>query len=125
MINEEYTDISLYTSEAELFAIKLVNGHHIAETFRTFAREESDHARALQAIVGSEERSHPRIISSGDSLRNCLHRHKEREATSVTFYKHLIKLETVPERKLLFKGILEQELEHLRAVSEYLEWLNR
>jgi len=120
IMNEEFADISLYRAEAELFAAKIVGGRRIAETFRTFAGEEAEHARALMSLTGENGDIKPRKIAAGPSLRQCLEVHKRREAMSVSFYRQLILQTTVPEHKLMLKGILTQENEHLRQIVKYL-----
>lgn len=123
IVNEEFTDISLYRAEAELFSAKIVGGRRISETFKTFAEEEAEHARALMSIVGVKEGIAPRKIAAGSSLRKCLELHKRRETLSVSFYRELIEKTPVPEHKLMLKGILLQESEHLRTIVKYLEAL--
>jgi rubrerythrin len=120
IMNEEFADISLYRAEAELFAAKIVNGKRIAQTFQAFAEEEAEHARALMRLAGGNRDIKPRKIAAGSSLRGCLEVHKRREAMSVNFYRQLILQTTVTEHKLMLKGILSQESEHLREIMKYL-----
>ena len=120
LINEEFSDISIYTGEARLFAEKLVGGHRIAGTFSAFAREETEHAQALMKITGKAGGIQPRKIAVGPSLRQCLEMHMRREAVAVTLYKKLSAMLTAPDHKLIIKGIIAQETEHLRAAKDYL-----
>jgi rubrerythrin len=120
LINEEFSDISIYTGEARLFTDKIIGGHRIAETFAAFAREETEHARALMRIIGKTEGIQSRKIEVGSSLRKCLEMHVRREATAVTLYKKLLPLLTAPDHKMIIKGIIAQEAEHLLAAKDYL-----
>lgn len=120
LLNEEFSDISIYTGETRLFAEKLVGGHRIAETFSAFAREETEHARALMKIAGKTDGIQARNIAVGSSLRQCLDMHVRRETTCITIYKKLFGMLTAPDHKLVVKGIIAQEMEHLRAATEYL-----
>lgn len=120
LINEEFADISIYTGEAGLFAEKLVGGRRIAETFSAFAREETEHARALMKISGGTGGIQARKITVGSSLRQCLAMHIKREAVAITLYKKLSTVLTAPDHKLIIKGILAQEIEHRRAARDYL-----
>ena len=120
LINEEFSDISIYTGEARLFAEKLVGGRRIAETFSAFAREETEHARALMKITGKTGGIQARNIAVGPSLRQCLEMHIRREAVAVTLYKKLSAILTEPTHRLIIKGIIAQETEHLRAAKDYL-----
>ncbi len=123
IMNEEFADISLYRAEAELFSTRIVGGRRIAETFQTFAEEEAEHARALMSLAGVNKDITPRKIAAGSSLRQCLEVHKRRETMSVGFYRQLIQKTSVPEQKLMLKGILIQETGHLRAIMKYLSAL--
>ena len=120
LLHEEFSDISLYTGEAELFADKLVGGNRIAGTFSAFAREENEHALTLMKIAGKTGGIRGGEIAIGSSLRNCLERHAKREALGVSLYNNLLNILTAPEHKMMIKGIIAQETEHLRAVTEYL-----
>lgn len=120
LINEEFSDISIYTGEAALFTDKLVGGRRIAETFSAFAREETEHAHALMKITGKTEGIQARNIAVGSSLRQCLEMHARREAVAVTLYKKLSVILTAPDHKLIIKGIISQETEHLRSAKDYL-----
>ena len=120
LLNEEFSDISIYTGEARLFAAKLVGGHRIAETFSAFAREETEHAHALMKITGKTEGIEPRKIEVGPSLRKSLELHIRRETLGITIYKKLLGILTEPDHKLVVKGIIAQEMEHLRAANDYL-----
>lgn len=120
LLNEEFSDISIYTGEAELFANKLVGGHRIAETFTAFAREETQHALALMKMAGKTGEVKVRRIEAGTSLRKCLEMHARREAVSVTIYTRLREMLSSPEHKLTVRGIIAQETEHLRAARDYL-----
>lgn len=120
LLNEEFSDISIYTGEARLFADKLVGGNRIAETFSAFAREEMDHAHALMRITGKADGIAARTIEVGSSLRKSLEMHVRRETTAITIYNKLLGMLTVSEHKLLVKGIITQETEHLRAAKDYL-----
>lgn len=120
LLNEEFSDISIYTGEARLFAEKLVGGHRIAETFSAFAREETEHAHALMNITGKIVGIAPRKIATGPSLRKCLDLHVRRETLGITIYNKLLPMLTAPEHKLVIKGIIAQEIEHLRTAKEYL-----
>lgn len=120
LLNEEFSDISIYTGEARLFAEKLVGGRRIAETFSAFAREEAEHAHALMKIACKTEKREPKRIETGPSLRKCLETHARREALSVTIYNKLLEMLAAPDHKLIIKGIIAQETEHLRAAKDYL-----
>lgn len=120
ILNEEFSDISIYTGEARLFAEKIVGGHRIAETFSAFAREETEHAQALMKIAGKTDGTEAKHIAVGPSLRQCLAMHVHRETTCITIYKKLLGLLTAPDHKLVVKGIIAQEMEHLRAAKEHL-----
>ena len=120
ILNEEFTDISIYNGEAALFADKIVGGSRIAETFLAFAREESEHAHALMKIAGKTEGMMPRKIEVGPSLRQSLELHIRRETLSVSIYQELLGMLTEPHHKMMIKGIIAQEIEHLRAAKDYL-----
>ena len=120
LINEEFSDISIYTGEAVLFTDKLVGGNRIAETFSAFAREEMEHARALMKLASRTGGIRARNIAVGSSLRQCLAMHVKREAVAVTLYKRLSTILTEPDHKLIIKGIIAQEAEHLRTAKDYL-----
>lgn len=120
IINEEFSDISIYTGEARLFADKLVGGSRIADIFSAFAREETEHAQALLKIAGRPGVIQPRRIEVGASLRKSLEMHVRREAVAVTLYNRLAGLLTEPDHKLIIRGIIAQEMEHLRAAKDYL-----
>lgn len=120
ILKEELSDISIYIGEARLFAHKLVGGHRIAEVFTAFAHDERDHAAALGRIAGTHADTRPRAIETGPSLRKCLELHLRREALSVALYKKLLSHLTEPGQRMTIKGILSQELDHLRAARYYL-----
>lgn len=120
IMNEELSDISIYTGEAKLFSDKLVGGHRIAETFAAFAREETGHAHALMEITGEIVEMKPRRIETGPSLRKCLGMHVKRETVSVELYTRLHGMISLPAHKLMIKGIIAQEIEHLRTAKDYL-----
>jgi len=124
LINKELADVSLYKGEAGLFADKVVGGERIAEVFSRFAREEAEHAGALMAIAGRKSGSPARTIAAGSSLRNSLEMHANRETTGITIYRRLADMLSAPEHKLIVKGIIAQEIEHLRAAQHYLRALN-
>ncbi|HBB67239.1 MAG: hypothetical protein A2X28_11465 [Elusimicrobia bacterium GWA2_56_46] len=120
LINEEFLDVSIYNAEAGLFAEKLIGGARIAEIFSVFAREEAEHALALMKITGKKGGVKTEKISVGSSLRQCLEMHVKRESLSVDTYNELLERLAAPEHKMIIKGIIAQETEHLRAAKEYL-----
>ena len=120
LINEEFLDVSIYNAEAGLFADKLIGGTRIAEIFSAFAREETEHALALMKITGKKGGVKTEKISVGSSLRQCLEMHVKREILSISTYNGLLGMLAAPEHKMMIKGILAQETEHLRAVTDYL-----
>lgn len=121
LINEELADTSLYAGEAKLFADKLAGGERIANVFAAFAAEEHEHAQALMAIAGVKETAPSRDIPAGGSLKLSLEMHARREATGLIIYNKILELLTEPAHKMIVKGIIAQESEHLRAVKDYLQ----
>lgn len=120
ILREELSDVSIYTGEARLFAHKLVGGHRISEVFTAFAHDERDHALALRKMSGTRVDIKPGVIETGPSLRKCLEMHLRREALSVALYKKLLSHLTEPDQKMIVKGILSQEMDHLSTARYYL-----
>ena len=122
---DELRDKTRYEHEAALFSRKVVGGKRVAAAFRMFAEEEAAHYEALKhfwpALLESVEAPGP--MDTSDSLRETLKRHIESEHGSIRIYEEILRGLELPAHKLVIKGILAEEKEHLKAAIQYLKHL--
>jgi|SRR3989339_900481 len=122
MSNEEAADVSLYTKEAELFGSKIINGKKIAAEFLRLAGEEMVHREALRKIYPLPEMESSRTIQPGDSLRKALAIHIVRENDAIKIYNLLLgRPEIAPEHRLMIKGIIYEEMQHIGILEKYAD----
>lgn len=118
----ESTDAELYAREAVQFDKKLIGGDRIADTFLRFAAEERAHLDVLfgmgsqRSLAGLAREPLPPT----DSLQGSLKTHADRELMSIRFYEGFLRSPLEPRDRLLVKGILCEEREHLAAIMEHL-----
>jgi len=120
-LQEEYTDIFLYSREADIIKDKA-----IAEKFERFGRMELRHAdnvaMQIQILDGTPAWEFlPLAVEK--SLDKILRGHLERETAGIRLYEELIKLsdgEGKDQVKLIMKGIKAEEEGHLKVIKEML-----
>lgn len=122
---EEVTDAQLYEHEARLFRRKIVDGDRLGRMFERFAGEEKVHYEVFRGMATIDElgQAAPRKPPFSDSLRDTLRTHVERELRSIRACEDLLAKLADPRQRLLIKGIMADEKEHLKACLKYLKFV--
>jgi rubrerythrin len=122
---EELTDVKLYEHEAQLFRRKIVDGDRIGRMFERFAGEEKVHLESLRGMATIDEigKTAPQKPPFSASLRDTLRTHVERELRSIRACEYLLAKLTDSRQRLLIKGIMADEKEHLKACLKYLKYV--
>lgn len=125
---QEMIDASLYEHEAGLFRTKIVDGDHIGDTFKRFADEEALHKEVFKQIVVEISGKEPSLAkperpSPSFSLRECLKTHVEMELNSIRMYEEVLGYALSPKHALLIKGIIADEMNHLKMLIRYIKHL--
>lgn len=125
-VAEEITDVRLYEHEAKLFRRKIIDGDRIGELFERFAEEERVHSEILRGMASIDDLAQtvPGAPPKSDSLRETLRTHVERELRSIRACEDLLKKLDDARQRLLVKGIMADEKEHLQAALKYLKAIN-
>lgn len=122
---DEIADIRLYEHEAMLFRRKVIGGDRIGAMFERFAEEERAHHEALRGMASIDDlgKVSPGAPPRSDSLRETLRTHVERELRSIRTCEELLRKLTDAKQRLLVKGIMADEKDHLQAALKYLKRL--
>ncbi len=120
LVNEEYSDYSLYKKESELFRNKIVNGKNIADVFKAFGSDEVRHAEKLIASFKIVKRPKIREILTSHSLRQTLRRHLIREKEAIEAYRRLKVMFLGSDIESVINDILSDEEKHYETIRKYL-----
>lgn len=119
IVNEEWTDISLYTAESHLFKEKIIGGDRISETFINFAADENRHIEILLKLFPGISFKKRKIFPY-QSLRKNLRLHLIREQESIFLYQELSKLLKGNKEAEIISQIIKNEETHLKRIKRYL-----
>ncbi|MCX7910293.1 MAG: ferritin-like domain-containing protein [Endomicrobia bacterium] len=123
MLNYEYTDVFIYNNEAELLENKIKNGAKLKSLYKNFALDELTHAEIIsKKILDLKEKpiwEYKNFLVS-KSVRESLKFHIEREIKAIRSYQELIENITDREFKIKLKGIKNDEEEHLKQITDFL-----
>ncbi|MBI5209860.1 MAG: ferritin-like domain-containing protein [Elusimicrobia bacterium] len=122
---EEIADAELYKREAELFRREKVAGEAVAPVLAGFAAEERSHMEVLLGMLSMEDMAKTKREPPPRSrtLRDALRAHLERELRSIRLYEAILRSPLKPRDRLVLKGILAEDREHLDKVVDLLKHL--
>jgi bacterioferritin (cytochrome b1) len=124
----EYNDVFLYLREADLFRKKTVEGDKLGVIFDKFSLMELHHSDRVAAKIiqsGGKVRWKFMPFEKSDSLRDILKRHMEKENHSIILFNEILPLcrERDADFKLIIRGMIEEEKEHLAKVEHIYKHL--
>jgi len=117
----EYTDMFVYNSEAELFKKKIKNSENLVKMYKNFAIDELTHADIIsQRIIflNGSPRWEYKIVSVSNSVHETLRYHIEREIQAIRVYTDLLNNTEDRKFKVVIKGIISNEKEHLKHLTK-------
>jgi bacterioferritin (cytochrome b1) len=118
----EYNDVFLYLREADRFRKKIVSGDKLGIIFDKFSLMELHHADRIAAKIiqaGGKVLWEFKPFEQSSSLRDILNRHTGKEKYAIALYNEILRLcsERDADFKLIIRGIIEEETEHLAKVE--------
>jgi len=118
----EYTDMFVYNAEAELFKKKIRDSENLIKMYKNFAMDELTHADIIsQKIISFKvnPRWEYKIVNISKSVHETLKKHIERELQAIKIYTDL--LTNIEDRKfkIVIKGIISNEKEHLEHLTKF------
>jgi bacterioferritin len=117
----EYTDMFVYNSEAEFFKKKIKNSENLVKMYKNFAIDELTHADIIsQRIIflNGFPRWEYKIVSVSNSVHETLRYHIEREIQAIRIYTDLLNNTEDRKFKVVIKGIISNEKEHLEHLTK-------
>ena len=120
----EYTDMFVYNAEAELFKKKIKDSANLVKMYKNFAMDELTHADIIsQKILSFKDnpRWEYKIVKISNSVHETLKKHIEREIQAIRIYTDLLRSIEDRKFKVVIKGIISNEKEHLEHLNKFLK----
>jgi len=118
----EYTDMFVYNSEAELFKKKIKDNENLVKMYKNFAMDELTHADIISQKIVSLK-STPlweyKIVTISNSVHETIRYHIEREIQAIRIYTDLLNNTEDRKFKVVIKGIISNEKEHLEHLTKF------
>jgi|GEM_PF-1465053 len=118
----EYTDMFVYNSEAELFKKKIKNSENLVKMYKNFAMDELTHADIISQKIVSLKGTplwEYKIVTISNSVHETIRNHIEREVQSIRIYTDLLNKTEDRKFKVVIKGIISNEKEHLEHLTKF------
>jgi rubrerythrin len=122
----EYTDMFVYNSEAELFKKKIKNSKNLVKMYKNFAMDELTHADIISQKIVSLKGTplwEYKIVTISNSVHETIRNHIEREVQSIRIYTDLLNKTEDRKFKVVIKGIISNEKEHLEHLTKFFNSL--
>jgi rubrerythrin len=122
----EYTDMFVYNSEAELFKKKIKNSENLVKMYKNFAMDELTHADIISQKIVSLKGTplwEYKIVTISNSVHETIRNHIEREVQSIRIYTDLLNKTEDRKFKVVIKGIISNEKEHLEHLTKFFNSL--
>ena len=122
----EYTDMFVYNSEAELFKKKIKDNENLVKMYKNFAMDELTHADIISQKIVSLKGTplwEYKIVTISNSVHETIRNHIEREVQSIRIYTDLLNKTEDRKFKVVIKGIISNEKEHLEHLTKFFNSL--